>query len=257
MSPIRTLLLLAALPLFPACASMPGGNAPVWRAETIDPGRPLPTLVASGVYDYFVPERGAVEVDVDDLELIGEAALAFAEEHPDEVLRLARGAVKDVQALNAAVAAVERIGPQLHAEMLAKLGAMGFSLETDGTRASKLEGGGIGTVDAAYVATGTAAVPFGDFPLFGPGSKSSIVGRLGSGLPDEAYVSIHVQLRLAGNRADGDGRATISVMALGAEGDIVFRAKTSGASAGGADADPDSTLRAAFDAALTRLELPV
>lgn len=256
MKTLRAASALVGLPLLFACAAAPGSEAPVWRAETIDGARPLPTLVAAGVYDYHIPARDDAVFEDVDLELLGDIAVEYAKENPEEVIRLGKAAVDDVRAMKAAVAIVEDLGPELHARVLETLGDLGFALETDGSRASKLEGGGIGTVDAAYVAAGTVAVPFGDFPMFGPGSKGSIVKRLGTGQPDEAYLSIHAQLRLAGNRLDGDGRATLSILALNANGDVVFRAQTSGIAAGAADGDGATTLRAAFEAALARVHLP-
>lgn len=236
-------ILTASVVLLASCGSTPK----VWRSAALDASAPVPTLRAAAVYDYFVPEQ-TYDLTGIDLRDLGTVIGKWAEDNPDQVLRIGMDMINSSNKMEVAVKTLLASASGMDAKLTEVLSGMGFQLEIDAPRAAQAVGGGTVGGDYTYVVPGTAARPFGEFPMFGPGSKGWTAKKLASGRAGEAFISTYTSVSYKNDDPRNAASCTITVLALDAAGDLVFDGQSTGAS--DAAGSPQATLLAAFDQAL-------
>jgi hypothetical protein len=208
--------------LFASCSS-----APVWRSPNYGPDKPAPTLLAAAVYDFTLPEN--------------ELSLTNIGSNVRKIATAITGQK-----------AVQATASGMHPKLTAFLAAQGFQLETDLTRSTKLTNDGMAAGDYLVVMPDTVARPFGQYMLFGPGSKSSIAERLQTERQREAYASILVGFESPGSSLENGVTCNIWIQVLDRTGTPVLEARVSGSAE--FRAAPNTVVQQAFDRALAGLQ---
>jgi hypothetical protein len=214
--------LLSLLSLLASCAS-----TPVWRSAAYGPDQPAPTLLAAAVYDFTTPES---EVDLMNL---GNTA-------------------RQVATAITGVKAVEATADGMHARITAFLEGQGFRLETDRARSQKITEAGMTGGDYTRVVEATAPRPFGQYMLFGPGSKGSIAERLQTARAREAYASVLVSLQSPRGSLENGVTCSIWLQVLDKSGTEVFEGRTTGKAE--FRKAPSAVVMEAFDGAMAALQ---
>jgi hypothetical protein len=106
--------------------------------------------------------------------------------------------------------------------------------------------------DYLVVMPDTVARPFGQYMLFGPGSKSSIAERLQTERQREAYASILVGFESPGSSLENGVTCNIWIQVLDRTGTPVLEARVSGSAE--FRAAPNTVVQQAFDRALAGLQ---
>ena len=214
--------LLSLASLLASCAS-----TPVWRSAAYGPDQPAPTLLAAAVYDFTTPES---EVNLMNL---GSTA-------------------RQVATAITGTKAVEATADGMHARVTAFLEGQGFKLETDRARSQKITEAGMVGGSYTKVAEATVPRPFGEFMLFGPGSKSSIAERLQTERAREAYASVFVSFQSPGGSLENGVTCSIWLQVLDRSGAEVFEGRTTGKAE--FRKAPSAVVMEAFDGAMAALQ---
>ena len=252
---MRALLIVLPIVLTSVTAC---GSPPVWRSTEYGLQQPTPTLVVSAVYDYGAPVefsrsrglgRGTESYSSADIKAIGDDAIS----NPLGLLKSAKRRAAGFAAQEVTEGVLLETAPTLHARVVAFLATQGFQAEVDGDRAAKLGSPG----EFTYSAPATTARPWRDFPMFGPGSKQSVVDDLKTERAREAYVNIYAAFQAGGHDLDNGATCTLVIKVLGSNAEFVFVGEATGSTGARSGRTPAQVVKAAFDAALAQMNAPV
>ncbi|MEQ1631663.1 MAG: hypothetical protein ABL997_04780 [Planctomycetota bacterium] len=238
---MKPFLTLAVVTLFAACQ-----NPAVWRTPVAPGAAPLPTLCAAASYDFQLIVQQQEIVVPEGAEIDFGGIWDSIADNPDLVIDAAAQLAREKKTFDLGRAAVAGNGAAMHAEILACLNDLGFSIETDSARSSKL---GTASADApAYVPEPCSAATFDTLPVWGPGSKTSIAETLRTERLGEAYASIRVEFQIAGNELGQPVGCSIRIVVVDRNANQLFGGNTAASVpwAGTFEATVSGALRAAM-----------